>query len=527
MDTHLDHHDRSQTSFRQPLIGHPHVPADLLTEEQRVAADYLERSVRDMEPMTALTGAPGTGKTVALNFALAQRDRAGDRVIRLRDFVGEPLTLHRALAATLGVTDARKLSAVELEPGLRRALTDAGQSEPPVLVVDDAHLLQAGTLRYLGLLADLREAGRPLFRIVLAGRPEFTTQQPIPLLFTMEPLQPDAVREVAEHGLAVAGVAVSDETMADIVLHSQGNLHMLYALLGATVDEAHPGRQRHAWRRQLRSSVGRMLGGTHRPGLTPWVVVGALLAGSAFCAFMAFRNETPHPQDSKVAALATPPAEHADPAPAPALAPAPASTTAPVSTAAPASTAPAPASTKAPTTALSAITAAVAAQQLAPPPSLPPSLASASLPPVPQPAAPAATVARPQQATAFRLNNISPCRRGVCPRWSVTDLDHHLHFVAAFNPASLHLDPGTLQQVRAGALDLLVIGSLTPDGHTLSAEALQSVAPHRGRAPAAVAPIEPVDAEPLPLPPRSPPPGFLPIPPAGPPPFDPSAMPQQ
>ena len=112
MDTHLDHHDRSQTSFGQPLTAQSHVPADLLTEEQRVAADYLERSVRDMEPITALTGTPGTGKTVALNFALAQRDRAGDRIIRLRNFVGEPLTLHRALAATLVVSGARKRSAV-------------------------------------------------------------------------------------------------------------------------------------------------------------------------------------------------------------------------------------------------------------------------------------------------------------------------------------------------------------------------------------------------------------------------------
>jgi len=509
VDTHLDHHDRSQTSIGHPLVGQSllgqsHVPAHLLTEEQRVAADYLERSVRDLEPITALTGAPGTGKTVALNFALARRDRAGDRIIRLRNFVGEPLTLHRALAATLGVTDARRLSAVELEPKLRRALTDAGQAEPPVLVVDDAHMLQPGTLRYLALLADLREAGRPLFRIVLAGRPAFAAQQPVPLLFTMEPLQPDAAREVAEHGLAVAGLAVSDETMEDIVLHSQGNLHMLYAMLHATVEEAQPGSKKRAGLlpERLASHARRMLDGTRRRQFGPLIVVGTLLVGSAVCAFVAFSGGLPHNQDSKIAALATPPAKRFDPVPQP-------------SPASPVMSAPA--------------LVAATATNAGPPPALPalqPSPAPVLLPPVPQPATPAADVPAPQQATAFRVYNISPCRHGVCPRWSVTDLDHHVHFVAAFNPASLHLDPGTLQQVRAGNLDLLVSGSITPDTHTLDAEALQSVVPHHGRVRApAVAPIEPVDAEALP--PRSPPPGFLPIPSASPPPPDPSAMPLQ
>lgn len=492
MDTHLDHHDRSQTSIGQSFVGQSHVPAHLLTEEQRVAADYLERSVRDLEPITALTGAPGTGKTVALNFALAQRDRAGDRIIRLRNFVGEPLTLHRALAATLGVTDARRLSAVELEPKLRRALTDAGQAEPPVLVVDDAHMLQPGTLRYLALLADLREAGRPLFRIVLAGRPAFAAQQPVPLLFTMEPLQPDAAREVAEHGLAVAGLAVSDETMEDIVLHSQGNLHMLYAMLDATVEEAQPGGKKRAGMLpgRLASRARQMLGGTRRRQFGPAIVVGTLLAGSAVCAFIAFSGGLPHTRDSRVAALTPTRAERSDPVPQPSPAPPamPASTT-PVSTT--------PASATAP--------ALVAAASNAGQP-------------------PAADVPVPQQATAFRVYNISTCHHGVCPRWSVTDLDHHVHLVTAFNPASLHLDPGTLRQVRAGNLDLLVSGSVTPDAHTLDAEALQSVVPHHGRLHApAVAPIEPVDAEALP---RSPPPGFLPIPSASPPP-DPYVMPQQ
>ncbi len=512
MDTHLDHHDRSQTSIGQSLISQSHVPAHLLTEEQRVAADYLERSVRDLEPITALTGAPGTGKTVALNFALARRDRAGDRIIRLRNFVGEPLTLHRALAATLGVTDARRLSAVELEPKLRRALTDAGQAEPPVLVVDDAHMLQPGMLRYLALLADLREAGRPLFRIVLAGRPAFAAQQPVPLLFTMEPLQPDAAREVAEHGLAAAGLAVSDETMEDIVLHSQGNLHMLYAMLHATVEEAQPGSKKRAGMLpgRLASRARQMLGGTRRRQFGPSIVVGTLLAGSAVCAFIAFSGGLPHNQDSRVAALTTTPAEHSDPTPPPSPAPPAMPASTPVS-ATPVSATPALATSPSATT---PALAAAAASNAGPPP-----------PAAPQPAAPAADVPVPQQATAFRVYNISTCRHGVCPRWSVTDLDHHVHFVTAFNPASLHLDPGTLQQVRAGNLDLLVSGSVTPDAHTLDAEALQSVVPHHGRVRApAVAPIEPVDAEALP--PRSPPPGFLPIPSTSPPP-DPYAVPQQ
>src|ERR1700712_4417982 len=105
-DIHVDHQDRS-TDF----LGQPTMPEIFLSQTQLLAVDFLERCVHDMQPLAALTGAVGTGKTVALNTALARRESAGDRVIRVHNFVAGPLSLHRTLASSLGVVDAGELSA--------------------------------------------------------------------------------------------------------------------------------------------------------------------------------------------------------------------------------------------------------------------------------------------------------------------------------------------------------------------------------------------------------------------------------
>jgi hypothetical protein len=147
----------------------------------------------------------------------------------------------------------------------------------------------------------------------------------------------------------------------------------------------------------------------------------------------------------------------------------------------------------------------------------------------------------------FRVYNIGACHRGVCPRWSVTDLDHQQRFVAGFDPASLHLDRQTIQRVREGALDLVVVGAVVRNGDQgpmLDASSLESIASHRARprtgsaqpgdadAPNPFAPASP-DAAPEPsqpgqsAPTQSPPPGFLSLPPDTSPFGQPAANPYQ
>ena len=595
------------------FYGQPTTPDTLLARTQVQAVDFLERCTRELEPLAAVTGAAGTGKTVALNTALARRESAGDRVIRVSNFVAGPLSLHRVLASSLGVAEASELSAEELEPVLRRALADAGQAEPPVLAVDDAQSLLPETLRYLCLLAGLREAGRPLLRILLVGRPGFTVRQPIPVQFTLESMRPEATREVVEHALAAAGVTATDEVVRDLVQQAQGNLRKLDLLLRDSIQEAQKGGLKAGGRRRVTAQGVQVAAGarprtrsTRRAASGFWLAVPALVAVAAIVAGVSYHEDwlgggatipaepaasTARPRPSTPPAHVEPgpvqpaPVQPApiQPAPSPAIpAGSPAKAHPDLSASAgPAPTPPAqppassspPAISAPPSVPASAPPAADAQAPSAPPaparlpgaapPASPPVLEASrdqarTAPPSPSPALPSPAPMRPTAATPapdaaaqagrmqaattqphgaagasgrFRVYNIGACHRGVCPRWSVTDLDRQQRFVAGFDPASLHLDRQTIQRAREGALDLIVIGAVVRNGDQapmLDASALESVASHRGRprigsaqpgdadapnpfitASPDAAPVQPGPSVPT----QSPPPGFLSLPP--------------
>ncbi len=539
------------------------MPNILLAGTQLLAVDFLTRCMRDMEPLAALTGGAGTGKTTALNTALARQESAGDRVIRVNNFVAGPLSLHRVLAASIGVADAGGLSAEELEPVLRKALAGIGQAEPPILAVDDAQSLLPETLRYLSLLGNLREAGQPLFRILLVGRPGFTVRQSIPLHFTLEAMQPNAAREIVEHGLAAAGVMATADKVRDLVHGAQGNLRTLGSLVQAYIEEA---RRSGGGRRRMTAMPDAGLAAATRRKPRParqrsfgaWLVVPALLVVGAAGAAIAYHDGAGVRHDDtpvaavpgpRVAPTAVAPSE--PPAAPPAVTPSAALASPPVSvsppanvpsppsgTVSPAAPTPAgPASLPPPTplasgdaggAAVRAPTVPTSTQSPAPvPPAAavvrPPSLASPQASPdqvAPPPGQASVQPSIPvQQAAHFRVYNISSCHHGVCPRWSVTDLDQRSHFVAAFDLSALHLNRDITRRLREGIVDIIVDGSVTragPDGRTLVAETLQGVAPHHGLPRAS--PSEPVAL--VPPPPQSPPPGFL-APPAGSPPAAP------
>ena len=523
------------------------MPDIFLSKTQLLAVGFLERCVRDLEPLAVLTGDAGTGKTVALNTMLARSESTSTRIIRVNNFVAGPLSLHRVLASALGVADAGYLTAEALEPALRRALAEAGRSRPPVLAVDDAQSLLPETLRYLCLLAGLREAGRPLLRILLIGRPGFTIRQSMPRQFSLEALATDDARRLVLHRFALAGINVPDEAVHDIVRDGQGNLRKLDLLLGAATERARTaGRGRKASGRKAsgrgQMAPGQMALGQMAPGQmaigTPssssrnsrsarrsiagrWPVVPALLVvGAAALAIAHHEGMFDGRDQTVVAAAMTPPAPVAADTPPPS-AEAPASIP-PVPVPAPvlaSPSAPVPVASVPPPTAdvpPAPVTAAVSPPAtLAPPAAAPPSVMTppvvASQPvAIPSATSLATTPATTPEATHFRVYNISACHQGICPRWSVTDLDQQQHFVAAFNPATLHLDRDMLRRLREGSLDLVVSGSVAQgrDGRTLSADALDEVVAHHGRIRSSSSPSEPVELAP-PL--RSPPPGFLPV----------------
>ncbi|WP_428377606.1 AAA family ATPase [Lichenicoccus sp.] len=506
----------------------------LLAPTQVEALAFIDACCRDMAPIAALSGAAGTGKSVTLAAALSQRESLGDRVIRISNFVAGPLSLHRVIAHSLGVADAGGLSVDELEPVLRKALAATGRQEPPVLAIDDAQSLLPETLRYLCLLAGLRDGGLPLFRIVLAGRPGFTLRQPITVQATLDAMHPDAARQTVERMLAAQSLPAADDAVREIVQHAQGNLRRIDSLVRACAEEAQrSGRKRLSFemvqvaagaRPQSRKARSRMR-------LQAWMALPALIA-VLVAGYGVIRHEgdAVHPEqapDATVASAvpATPPAAP-PPAPAPAPVNAPAPVTVPAGQATPPrDTAPAPGAPPgsdhspaivtetlpAPPAAALPIPAPPAAAPPAPPPG--PAVASVAPPtsaPVPAPPSVAprpATLAPAADLTRYRLYNVGACHHGVCPRWAVLDLNRQSRSFAGFNPTRLGLPPATVQRLREGSLDLIVDGRLAdggPGGRRLDAVRLVSVEPHHGRAPAPI----PEQSPPAPDA-QSPPPGYL------------------
>ena len=523
MTIHVDHQDRvAEQPIRSTL------PNSVLSRTQHDAVQFLEHCALGGEALAGLTGAAGSGKTVALNTALARVESAGQRVIRVNNFVAGPLSLHRVLAACLGITDASELSADALEPALRKALLEAGPAEPPVLAVDDAQSLLPETLRYLSLLAGLRENGRPLLRILLVGRPGFAARQAMSLQSTLELMSPADVRDVVAHTMQAAGVPMSGHAIEETVERARGNWRRLAMLLQTRLEETPAD-----WSRVVKADPARggrpsayRRGGTERGwrAQRAWAAVIILMIVGA-TAFVAMRwdrfaglqqQAQPAAGPIKPTTAASPPLAAATTSPAtPAIRPPaahlPAGQTisppdaAPdhqsIKPAQPTASAPAPQATVPPPAASPANPVqanplspdSASGDPIAAPAPEAPAPASAPMaeasPPTAgsnaptQPLPPAQPV--PPAPKRFRIYNVSACHHGVCPRWAVLDLDDNARFTAAFDYSGLNLDKQTIQRLREGAIDLTVNGSIVrngPNGRTIRATQLDGITPHRRRA---------------------------------------------
>lgn len=509
-----------------------------LAPTQEAALAFIDACCRDMAPIAALSGAAGTGKSVVLASAAAMRERLGDRVIRISNFVAGPLSLHRVIAHALGVADAGELSVDELEPVLRRALDAIGRHEPPILAIDDAQSLLPETLRYLCLLAGLRDGGRPLFRILLVGRPGFTMRQPIPVQTTLEALAPDDARQMAERMLTARGIPANDEAVREIVQHAKGSLRKIDDLVTACAQEL----QRAGRKRLTLDMVQVAAGARAQPrkaravALRPWMLAPALIAvlvagygivrhESAADGLAGQAKSPPVPDTAaspaapdQFAAAQPPVAVREPPASPPVTVPPPVDAGA---TPLPDRQAQAAPDHGAPPAASSGASGpTVITETLPPPPSQPAggqAVAQLPIPPPPagqfftskaparsavppQPPASQAPVFRPPvvrspspsglastsppiDLSRYRLYNVGACHHGVCPRWAVLDLNRRSRSFAAFNPGGLGMPPATVQRLREGSLDLIVDGRINAGsyGPSMDAVRLVSVEPHHGR----------------------------------------------
>jgi len=185
------------------------------TESRRDVLARLDEGLGTREPFVVVTGVAGAGKTTLLQSASA---RWGDRaaVAFLTNAALSRDELAEEIARRFGATPAGLTSKPERLACLERTLTEwreAGQV--PVVVVEDAHRLDAGLLDELRLIANAEaQAGRVL-EIVLVGLPELEVRleepglgairERISVRCRIEPLSQQETRDYLRHRIAASG----------------------------------------------------------------------------------------------------------------------------------------------------------------------------------------------------------------------------------------------------------------------------------------------------------------------------------
>jgi len=139
------------------------------------AMSYLLYAFHKGEGVVLVTSGPGLGKTTLVSEVVSEASDA-DTVISVVD------------CANLAGDDLLEmyLEALEVEasPGstksraIRETLGNMKVTKQPILVLDNAHLLDEENLDRVHMLCNLNQQGTPLVQVVLAGQPVNWTNNP-------------------------------------------------------------------------------------------------------------------------------------------------------------------------------------------------------------------------------------------------------------------------------------------------------------------------------------------------------------
>ncbi len=185
------------------------------------------------EQLPALvTGDVGVGKSTALRAFTHPLDRQLFPVIYLSNPQLNTPILYRQILLGLQVEPAYSFG--KMLPQLRDTLTDAyRQGRCPILIVDEAHLLNDSTFEEIRLLLNFQLNDRFLLTIILVGQPELMAKvraieqldQRIAIKYNLKPFNREDTIHYISYRQQKAGKsenAFSDEAVEKIYGHSQG-----------------------------------------------------------------------------------------------------------------------------------------------------------------------------------------------------------------------------------------------------------------------------------------------------------------
>jgi type II secretory pathway predicted ATPase ExeA len=182
-----------------------------------------------------ITGEVGTGKTVAARAALAGLDHTRHTVI----YIGNPATgvrgIHHHIVTALGGRPAHGTAALTAQAYDVLAGEAAERGRTPVLIIDEAHLLDHGQLESLRMLTNHDMDSRTPFATIMIGQPTLrrmiklgvlaALDQRIAVRYQMTGMSPGETGSYIRHHLQHAGRGedlFSDDAITQIHDASRG-----------------------------------------------------------------------------------------------------------------------------------------------------------------------------------------------------------------------------------------------------------------------------------------------------------------
>jgi type II secretory pathway predicted ATPase ExeA len=182
-----------------------------------------------------ITGEVGAGKTVAIRAALSALDATRYTIIYLPNPTVGVRGIHHQIVAALGGQPLTHHATLAPQASEALAAEQAERGRIPVLVIDEAHLLDHPQLESIRMLTNHDMDSTSPFACLLVGQPTLRRRmklgvlaaldQRIGLRYNMPPMTPDETGSYLRHHLTLAGrsdTLFSDDATALIHQTSRG-----------------------------------------------------------------------------------------------------------------------------------------------------------------------------------------------------------------------------------------------------------------------------------------------------------------
>jgi type II secretory pathway predicted ATPase ExeA len=183
-------------------------------EQHREALSSLYVSILEGRGISAVIAQPGMGKTTLVNYLLARlQDRS--TICRLEYPYRRRSDLMGGILAGLGLDSSEERDFHQIRLLERFCIEQARTGRKTLLFVDEAQALSVESMEQVRLVSNLRDRGKTIVEIVLAGHPSLAhairfpelqaLRQRIGVMTHIEPFDEAGVRKYVAHRLQVAG----------------------------------------------------------------------------------------------------------------------------------------------------------------------------------------------------------------------------------------------------------------------------------------------------------------------------------